>query len=344
MPVVSASALTRISEAALCAAGVPQAKAALQVAVWMDAELRGIASHGLLRLERVIERIVAGLADPAAEGDHEWLGEGFLVVDGRRGLGPVVADKAVRAASERAQRTGVALAAVGNSQHIGMLAWYAEAIARRGQASIVLSTSEALVHPWGGRVAMVGTNPIAIGMPTGEADPFVMDTATSVVSMGEIYDRAQRGDPIPEGWALDAEGRPTTDANAAMGGAIAPFGQAKGYALGLALELLVSGLTGSALGRDVHGTLDSEQLCNKGDLFIVIDRCRTGGLSTYLEAVRETPPAEGFEQVLIPGERGRAVRAERLRNGVPIADVVWQRLLALSGDVGAAMQKEYGNE
>jgi L-2-hydroxycarboxylate dehydrogenase (NAD+) len=172
----------------------------------------------------------------------------------------------------------------------------------------------------------------------------VMDTATSVVSMGKIHDRAQRGEPIPEGWALDVEGRPTTDADAAKGGAIAPFGQAKGYALGLAFELLVSGLTGAALGRDVHGTLDSERLCNKGDLFIVIDKCRTSGLSAYLDALRQTPPADGFDEVLIPGERGRSVRTQRLRDGVPVADVVRQRLLVLSGEAGVAMQKEFGNE
>ena len=339
MPLVPHDLLQRTAETALRRVGVPAPNAEIQVAVWLNAELHGIASHGLLRLERIVARIEAGVADPVAEGSHQWLGNSFLAVDGQRGLGPVVANRAIAAVCERARDTGIALAAVSNSQHIGMLAWYAERVARHGQAIIVLSTSEALVHPWGGRLAMVGTNPIAIGMPTGEADPFVMDTATSVVSMGEIHNRAQRGEPIPNGWALDAEGRPTTDANSAKLGAIAPFGQAKGYALGLAFELLVSGLTGAALGRDVHGTLDSERLCNKGDLFIVMDQCRTGGISAYLDALRHTPPAEGFEQVLIPGERGRAMREQRQRTGVPVTDAVWQRLLALSGETDSISQE-----
>jgi L-2-hydroxycarboxylate dehydrogenase (NAD+) len=171
LTLVPASLLQRIAEAALLRSGVQQDRAELQVAVWLDAELRGITSHGLLRLERIVARIERGLVDPATEGAQEWLGDSFLAVDGQRGLGPVVADKAIKVICDRARQTGIALAAVSNSQHIGMLAWYAEAIARGGQAAIVLSTSEALVHPWGGRLAMVGTNPIAIGMPSGEAEP-----------------------------------------------------------------------------------------------------------------------------------------------------------------------------
>lgn len=336
MAILNASDVRETAEAALLRAGVPAASAATQVDLWLDAELRGIASHGLLRLERIVERISLGLADPRATGRHLWHGAGFLEVDGCNGLGPVVALSALDAIQQRARETGIALAAIHASQHIGMLAWYAERVARSGQVGIVLSTSEALVHPWGGRQALLGTNPIAIGVPTGEPEPFVMDTATSIVSMGEIHDRAHRGLPLESGWALDAHGNPTTDAQAAKSGAIAPFGQAKGYALGLAFELLVSGLTGAALGRDVRGTLDSEHLCNKGDVFIVVDRARADGIAAYLELIRRAEPAEGFEAVLVPGERGRATRAERLRNGIPIADAVWTRLRQLAGEETAA--------
>lgn len=336
MAILNASDVRKTAEAALLRAGVPAASAATQVDLWLDAELRGIASHGLLRLERIVERISLGLADPRATGRHLWHGAGFLEVDGCNGLGPVVALSALDAIQQRARETGIALAAIHASQHIGMLAWYAERVARSGQVGIVLSTSEALVHPWGGRQALLGTNPIAIGVPTGEPEPFVMDTATSIVSMGEIHDRAHRGLPLESGWALDAHGNPTTDAQAAKSGAIAPFGQAKGYALGLAFELLVSGLTGAALGRDVRGTLDSEHLCNKGDVFIVVDRARADGIAAYLELIRRAEPAEGFEAVLVPGERGRATRAERLRNGIPIADAVWTRLRQLAGEETAA--------
>jgi L-2-hydroxycarboxylate dehydrogenase (NAD+) len=175
---------------------------------------------------------------------------------------------------------------------------------------------------------MLGTNPIAIAVPTGDA-PFLMDTATSIVSMGEIHDYANRGEPIPSDWALDSDGNPTRDPQAAKTGAIAPFGQAKGYALGLAFELLVSSLSGAALGNDVRGTLDDSSVCNKGDLFIVIDGPHRD-LQAYLEEIRSLPPASGFSSVLIPGERGRACRAERLREGISIPDEVYDILRTLA--------------
>lgn len=330
MPVLDVDEVRQTAQCALMCAGIAEAHARLQVDLWLDADLRGVPSHGLLRLDRLVERVQAGLADPDATGSQLWQGRGFLLVDGRKGLGPVVANAALEQIQRRAHDTGIAMAAIANSQHIGMLAWYAERVARSGQVGIVLSTSEALVHPWGGRRALLGTNPIAIGVPTGETDPFVMDTATSRVSMGEIHDHANRNASIPDDWALDAAGNPTTDAHQAKSGAIAPFGQAKGYALGLAIELLVSALSGAALGTDVHGTLDATHPANKGDVFIVVDGPRTAGLSAYLDVIRTSEPAVGFDAVLIPGERGRAKRAEHLAHGVPIADAVWDRVQHLA--------------
>lgn len=308
----------------------PADHAAQQIDLLIEADLRGVPSHGLLRLPRVIDRIANGVTDPAATGRHEWLAEGYLDVDGGRGLGPVVALSAIETLKDRVRRTGIAVAGVRNSNHIGMLGYYAEAAARNGLTMIALSTSEALVHPWGGRRAMIGTNPIAIGVPVGAGEVFMMDTATGVVSMGEIHDHANRGQPIPDHWALDAEGRPTTDAVAAKAGAIAPFGQAKGYALGLAFELLVTTLAQSAIGRAVQGTLDDDRVCNKGDVFILIDGPAVD-LRGYLEELRAMPAAEGASGVLIPGERGRACREDRLQSGVPIADEVWHRIVELAG-------------
>lgn len=306
----------------------PPDYAAAQVDLLLEADLRGVPSHGMLRLPRVIARINNGATDPKSTGQHDWRGDAFLSVDGGRGLGPVVAEHAIAALSERVGRTGIAVAAIRNSNHIGMLGYYAEKAALAGHTMLALSTSEALVHPWGGRKAMLGTNPIAIGVPTG-GEPFMMDTATSLVSMGEIHDHAFRGAPIPDHWALDADGNPTTDAEAAKAGAIAPFGQAKGYALGLAFELLVTSLSGAAIGRDVKGTLDDTSICNKGDVFILIDGPRPD-LQAYLQAIRTAEPAAGFDRVLVPGERGRASREIRLVEGVPIADEVWTRIQQLA--------------
>jgi LDH2 family malate/lactate/ureidoglycolate dehydrogenase len=326
--------LTRMTEAALTQAGVPSSHAILQADLLMDAQLRGVPSHGLLRLPRIVARIANKVTDPKAVGSHSWIGDAFLAVDGQTGLGPVVADTALAALTERARQTGIAAAAITNSNHIGMLAWYAERVARQGFTVIAFSTSEALVHPWGARKAMIGTNPIAIGVPT-TGDPFVMDTATSLVSMGEIHDHAHRKAPIPGDWALDEDGNPTTDADAAKKGAIAPFGKAKGYALGLAFELLVSGLAASAIGRDVRGTLDDTSVCNKGDVFIVMPGPRRE-IDSYLQAIRQMDPADGFDAVLVPGERGRVCRDNYIRDGVPVADEVYEMLTKLSGHSVAA--------
>lgn len=328
MPLVPVQQAEEVVDAALAGAGVPADNAAIQRDVLLEAELRSVPSHGLLRLPRLIERIRNGVADPQAAGSHEWRSNGYLSVDGERGLGPVVAMHALDAAGARAKSQGIVLVAIANSNHIGMLAYYAEHCVSRGQSVIALTTSEALVHPWGGRRPLIGTNPIAIGVPTG-GEPFVMDTATSIVAMGKIHDHANRGEPIPPHWALDEEGNPTTDPERAKNGAIAPFGGAKGFALGLAFELLVSSLTGAALGADVRGTLDSTAICNKGDIFIVIDS-PAARLTDYLDAIRAEQPADGFDAVRIPGERGRASRRAMLERGLPVADEVWNRITEMA--------------
>lgn len=310
--------------------GVSPGNTEILVRSLIEAELRGLPSHGLLRLPRVVERIGNGVADGVTTGRQVWSADAALDVDGERGIGPVVAHYALEAISERARRTGVALARISNSNHIGMLALYAEDIARGGQVLIGLTTSEALVHPWGGRTAMIGTNPVTIGVPA-EPEPFVLDMATGLVSMGKVHDYAHRGEPLPEGWALDAAGEPTTDATAAKGGAIAPFGGPKGYALGLAFEVLVASLTGTATGRDVAGTLDSTQVCNKGDVFIVAEPSGPiQAMSAYLADIRATAPSDPRRPVLVPGDRSQATRAVTAQRGIDVAEEVWDRITALA--------------
>lgn len=330
MPIVAASEVRNLLKDLLGRSGVPADLAQIQTNVLLEAELRGVASHGILRTPRILKRIANGVTNPASTGRHTWRASAFLEVDGERGLGPVVASHAIDAISERAKETGVALAAVSNSNHVGMLAWYAERVASRGQTLIGFSTSEALVHPWGGGTAMIGTNPITIGVPT-ENGPFVMDTATSIVSMGKIHDYANRGQAIPGDWGVDANGEPSTDPVAVKSGAISPFGGAKGYALGLAFELLVASLTSSALGRDVRGTLDDTEPCNKGDLFIVIDGAG-GAMAAYLDAIRALPPSSGFDGVRVPGDRARITREQRLADGIPVAPEIWSELLRIAED------------
>jgi L-2-hydroxycarboxylate dehydrogenase (NAD+) len=319
-------------QAVLIAHGVPESFARIQTDLLLEAQLRGYASHGLLRLPRIVERIVNGVSSPAASGAHTWNGDSLLSVDGERGLGPVVAVTALDALKQRARRTGIAIGAIRNSNHIGMLAWYGEHVARDGLILIGATTSEALVHPWHGKSALIGTNPLCIAVPA-DPGPLVLDMATSLVSMGKIHDHANRGEPIPQGWALDAQGRPTTDATAAKAGSIAPFGGAKGYALGLAIEVLVTSLAASAIGTDVVGTLDSDKVCNKGDVFIVISPPHRASVATaihaYLDEIRNSGAPEEGQLVTVPGDRSREARAQSIAEGVEVDDALWRRIRAL---------------
>jgi L-2-hydroxycarboxylate dehydrogenase (NAD+) len=318
---------------ALRRCGAPSAAAALQADVLVEAELRGLPSHGLQRLPRLVRRIERRLADPAATGLHTWLRPGFLAVEGERGLGPVVGAAAIKAALPAARDQGLAVAAVRGANHLGMLAWYAERIAAAGLIGIVLSSSEALVHPFGGRRAMLGTNPIAVAIPIPGSEPFLLDLATSKVSMGKVHAYAARGRTLAPGWALDEEGEATTDPARAKRGALAPFGEAKGYGLSLAFELLVAGLAGSDLAPDVRGTLDAEHLCNKGDLFVLIDpppHPGSSAVASYLDALRATPASMAGTPVAVPGDGARARRRSAIDKGVDIDAGVWSDLTHLA--------------
>lgn len=324
--------LRGMAVAAFLRHGATPENAGLQSDLLLEAELRGLPSHGMQRLPRLLSRIRKGLADPVATGSATWTRPGFLSVDGERGLGPVVVTSAIAEMSGSARTAGTAIGAIRNANHIGMLAYYAEAIAASGLIGIVLSTSEALVHPHGGTQAMLGTNPIAIGIPT-ERQPFVLDLATSLVSMGKIHNHALRDAPIPLGWAVDTAGHPTTDARAAMDGAIAPFGGAKGYGLGLAVELLVAALAGSAFAPAVRGTLDDTDVANKGDVIVMIDPAAGAGnaaaLSAYLDQLRRSEPLDPERPVAVPGDGARNRRALSLRHGIDLPDALYRDLMAL---------------
>jgi L-2-hydroxycarboxylate dehydrogenase (NAD+) len=327
---ISYAELTDLCEEVLRRFGVPDDEAATQAWALVEADARDHPSHGVQRLPTIIARIRAGVAIGRAPIQETWEASGALVIDGGRGLGPVVALRAVELVSTRSAETGIALAAISNSNHIGMLALYVERLASLGRVAIAMSTSEALVHPWGGRAAMLGTNPIAIAVPNGD-EPVVVDMATGAVSMGRILSHVNRGAPLPDGWAVDDRGRPTTDPTAAVSGAIAPFGGAKGYALAVGIEALVGVLTISGLGCNVVGTLDSQNVSNKGDVLIAIDpsafgRSPSSGLSDFAAALRSSPPVDPTVPVTVPGDRARARYAHRRSTGIDVPATVLDQL------------------
>jgi LDH2 family malate/lactate/ureidoglycolate dehydrogenase len=318
--------------------GATMEEASDQATVLVEGDLRGRPSHGVQRLPVIAQRIRAGLIRPGASHQATWTAEAMLRVDGAFGFGPHVGRRAVEMIGERAARTGVAAGAIHSASHLGMLALYVEPLAANGLVALGFTTSEALVHPWGGRVALVGTNPIAIALPT-DGEPFVMDMATGAISKGEVIARSHRGQDLPPGSAVDANGNPTVDPVAADRGAISPFGGAKGFALGLAIELLVAALTETALGERVRGTLDVTDPVTKGDVLIAFDPTAAGvapfgeRLGAYLRELRTSPPAPGSGGVMVPGDRTRAERRRRLAEGIPLPESLWRELSALRDGV-----------
>jgi L-2-hydroxycarboxylate dehydrogenase (NAD+) len=311
----------------LKAFGASEAEAAAQATLLVEGDLRGRHSHGIARLPTLIERIRRGLLRPGADAVFEWRTSAFVAIDGCHGFGPHVALAAIDALTSAA---GLAVAAIRRTSHLGMLAPYVERLTERGFIGVALTTSEALVHPSGGVAAMIGTNPIAVGVPSAEGGPFVLDMTTASISAGEILVRARDGRQLPPGCAIDANGWPTVSAHDAVGGAISPFGGEKGYGLGLAIELLVGVLTQTALGRNVLGTLDAEHPATKGDLLLAFDpRALTGSeageyAAAYLAELRSLPAAPGSAGVFIPGDRSRALRARRLQDGIPLPIALWE--------------------
>jgi L-2-hydroxycarboxylate dehydrogenase (NAD+) len=326
-----------LSTRVLTGLGVREADARDQAELLLEGDLRGHASHGLRRLDMLAQRLRNGAVRASARPTSTWTTPSVLVVDGDSGLGPPTARRAVGELLERVPDTGVAVAAVRNANHLGMLAPYVESMAVAGVVGIALTTSEALVHPWGGTRAMVGTNPLALAVPVPGEEPVVLDMATGQISRGKVLDHAARGLPLRPGDAVDADGVPTTDAVAAVDGAISPFGGPKGYALGLAFEVLVATLTRTALGEDVRGTLDPTDPSTKGDVFIALDPATFGPgsapVAEYLAALRSAPPAPDHDRVLVPGDRARAVRAANLAAGVPVSRVTWTRANEIAADV-----------
>jgi L-2-hydroxycarboxylate dehydrogenase (NAD+) len=309
--------------------GATEQEASIQADVWTEADLRGIHSHGIQRLPVMAIRIQKGLLKPAVVPEKSWTRDAVLNVDGKDGFGTALSETCLKELTPAVRKQGVGVLTVRNAAHIGMVGYYAERRALEGLVCIGLTTTEVLVHPFGGAEALVGTNPIAIGIPANPR-PFVLDMATSVGAMGKILAMKHRGQKIPEGWAVDKDGRPTTDPEEAIHGSLSPAGGPKGYGLGIAIAMLGGLLPGTEIGRKVLGTLDTDYRCTVGSLFIVIDPQAFPGADTildgvkgYLDDLRSSRPAAGVEQVMVPGDREYGLRQERLEKGIPHPEEVW---------------------
>jgi len=292
----------------------------------VEADLQGVPTHGVVRLPFYCSRLRRGLIEPrpALTVVEETLSAALL--DAGNGLGPVGGRRAVSIAGEKARSCGVGVCGVRRSNHLGMLGWYVEAAAREGMVALAFTNAPATMAAPGGRARLLGTNPLAAGLPSGTRGPVVVDLATSQVARARITAAAVRGEPIPAGWAFDPEGRPTTSAAAALAGTVAPLGGVKGFGLALLVEALAGVLTGAGVGPEVTGTVsDSDRVSDVGHLFILFAPSTLGvdfeaRMASLAALVRGSPPVGEGEGPRLPGDRRREERTRRLERGIELDD------------------------
>lgn len=323
--------------------GMPGEHAEILAKELVRADLRGVDTHGIILLLSYLKRIRLGLINPHPELiiEKKTCVAGHL--DGQNGCGVVVATKAMAGAIDMAREFGLGLVSVKRSTHFGMAAAYVLQAVEAGFISLVFTNASRGLAPFGSRQAFLGTSPFAAGAPAGGQVPYVLDMSPAVVARGKIRRAVRRGEPIPEGWALDTEGRATTDPEEAVKGALLPIGGPKGSAISMLMDILGGVISGAAYAGDVGNQFadyDRPQdvghffLALKPDLFMSAADYRER-MDTLAERIHGCEPAHGFSEVLMPGEMEGRTEQERRRLGIPYNPQDVAKLQAEAESVGA---------
>jgi LDH2 family malate/lactate/ureidoglycolate dehydrogenase len=330
--------LTRLAVRVLEASGIARSDAEDAARILVTGDLMGHATHGVLRLESYGERLRSGAMDARAAIAVEEVAPAMVRVDGANALGPLVGLRALREAMARARTLGVGIAFARNSNHFGAIAPYCLIAAEQGFASMIGSNASTTIAPTGGAQTKLGNNPLGFGVPRPGGRPVILDMAMSVVARGKIRAALQKGQPIPDTWATDRDGRPTTDPKAALDGFLLPFGGYKGYGLALVVDLLAGVLSGAAYLTHVNSWLDDpDKPGNLGHFFVLIDTRVLGStewlaqrMGDFDAIVHGTPRADPAVPVRLPGE----IELERLerhrREGLALDPALVARLEALA--------------
>ena len=291
------------------ALGVPENDANLLADSLVQSDLWGHQSHGVLRLSWYAERLRHGVMQAVTKPEFVVDAGAMTVIDGRDGIGQVLTDLAAREAVNRANKHGIGVIAVRNSNHFGTCMYYTLMAAREGCVGYLSTNASPSIAPWGGIKKRVGNNPWSIAVPAGRYDPMVLDIANTAVARGKIYLAKNKREKIPMGWALDAEGRPTTDPQEAINGIILPMGGHKGYAIAVMMDVLSGVLTGSKWGADVNGPYQHEKKSGAGHLMIAlnIEAFRpvpefNAEMEKMIQSLKDVPLAPGYDEVFYPGE------------------------------------------
>ncbi len=328
MPRLTLAEAEALARDALAAAGANPRMAALTAAALVAAEAMGQSGHGLSRVAMYAGFLRNGRADGAAEPAVVATRGGAVLVDARHGLAYPAVALAIEEAAARAAAHGVAFVGITNSHHSGAMGLPVAALARRGLVALAFTNSPAAMPVPGGRRALMGTNPVAAAFPRRGADPLVVDMALSQVARGKIMVAAKGGTPIPEGWALDAEGKPTTDAKAALGGAMLAVGGDKGALLALVVELLCCALTGAAFGFEADSFFEAEgNRPRLGQAILAIDPGALAGRDVFLDRIETLVAAMlGDAGVRVPGSRSAAQARQAAEDGIAVPDAVMESL------------------
>ncbi len=293
----------------LAAVGVPASDATIVADSLVMAERWGHPSHGVLRLSWYVKRIRAGVVSPVTRPEVLIDRGAMSLIDGRDGLGQVITVHAANDAVRRAQEHGVSVVGVRNSNHFGTAGYYTRLMAKRGCVGILTTNSSPAMAPWGGRTKAIGNNPWSVAAPAGRYGTVVVDMANTQVARGKIYNARQRGLPIPEGWAIDEEGNPTTDPVRAIGGVLAPMGGHKGYAISMAMDILSGVLTGSSFAPNVVGPYVPDRRSGAGHLVMALDvrafldeHDFEARIEQLIQNMKAVPLAPGFDEIFYPGE------------------------------------------
>ncbi|MFC0272634.1 Ldh family oxidoreductase [Metabacillus herbersteinensis] len=318
-------------------AGVMRDSADIVAASLIQADLRGVDSHGVVRTAIYLNRIEKNMINPSAEILIEAEDDAIVLVNGNNHFGAVVGTKALDIALHKAQEKGAAIVGVKGSNHFGTGAFYVLKAIEKNMILLVLSNASQTMPPTGGIRPFIGTNPLAIGVPAGEEEPFILDMATSVVSRGKIIVADQKGENIPLGWAIDKDGNPTTDARDALEGSVLPVGGAKGYGISMFIDILAGVLTGAGFGKYVNNMYENwDEPQNVGHFFLAIDINRFMPIETfklrmdlYLKEIKGEPKANGVEEIYIPGEIETLKEIERKKNGIELPSKVVEELIEI---------------
>ena len=315
--------LQEFTKAVFTAAGLPSEDAALEAEVLVWANLRGVDSHGVLRIPWYLELVDRGDINPRPTIRVEKETAATVLLDGDRAFGPVVTTVAMRRAIEKARAAGIGWAVIRNTTHQGAMAYYALMAVEAGMAGIAIVCSPPNMAPHGARAAGVHNSPIAIAVPAGRHRRLCLDMATSVAAGGKLSLARDKGVALPPGWALDETGQPTTDARRAK--ILVPFGGPKGSGLAMMFETLTSLMVGNPLLAPALSGAAGAGRHRQNSVVAALDIAAFTDLAAYrgevdrlIDGLKTLPPADGVPQVLVPGEPEDLAAEERSRHGIPL--------------------------